>query len=468
MSLMDTDPQLAEASAAASTSACVVLAAGKGSRMRSEAPKALHSVGGRPMLLHLLEAAAAVDAERVVVVAGHGAEAVSAAVKAASPDAVIAYQAEQRGTGHAVLQAREALAGADGDVFILFVDTPLIRPETLAEMARQRRESGAGVVVLGFETQSPGRYGRLALAADGGLERIVEARDASAEELRITLCNSGVMCVDGARLFGWLERLTDQNAAGELYLTDIVALARADAVGCAVVTAPAEEVLGVNSRAELALVEAAFQGRARQTAMANGATLIAPDTVYFAYDTRLGRDVVIGPNVVFGPGVAVEDNAEIRAFCHLEGCRVASGATIGPFARLRPGADVGVDARVGNFVEIKNAVLGEAAAVNHLSYIGDATVGDRSNIGAGTITCNYDGYAKHPTNIGTEVFVGSNSTLVAPLSVKDDVFIAAGSTVTSDAPEGALVVGRARQSTKPGYGAALKRRLAAGGGKKDG
>ncbi|MBX2856953.1 MAG: bifunctional UDP-N-acetylglucosamine diphosphorylase/glucosamine-1-phosphate N-acetyltransferase GlmU [Rhodobacteraceae bacterium] len=468
MSLIDTRPASDETAVPASTTACVVLAAGKGSRMRSELPKALHCVGGRPMLLHLLDAATALDVDRVAVVAGHCAEAVTTAAKAALPEIFIAHQAEQRGTGHAVLQTREALEGVDGDVFILFVDTPLIQPETMASMAQRRRESGAGVVVLGFETPIPGRYGRLALDADGDLERIVEARDATEEELDITLCNSGVMCVDGARLFSWLERLTDENAASELYLTDIVALARADGVGCSVIVAPVEEVLGVNSRAELALVEAAFQVKARAAAMAGGATLIAPETVFLAHDTQIGRDVVVGPNVVFGPEVIIEDDAEIRAFCHLEGCRVASGATIGPFARLRPGAEIGAGARVGNFVEIKNAVLGEAAAVNHLSYVGDASVGDRSNIGAGTITCNYDGYAKHPTNIGKEVFVGSNSTLVAPLRVDDGAFIAAGSTVTSDAPEGALVVGRARQETKPGYGAALRRRLAATGGKKEG
>ncbi len=439
--------------------AFVVLGAGKGTRMKSDLPKVLHPVAGLPMLGHVIRVAATRTPERLAVVVGHEAERVRETVEKLSPGAATPLQEPQLGTAHAVQQARAALQGFEGDVFVLYGDTPLIRPETLARMAASRQE-GAGVVVLGFEAADPTGYGRLVRSADRGLARIVEHKDATAEERAVTLCNSGVMCVDGARLFGWLDRVGNDNAKGEYYLTDIVALARADGVFCAIVEGEEEEVLGVNSRVELAQAEAAFQRRAREAAMREGATLTAPETVFFAHDTRLGRDVEIGPNVVFGPGVVVEDRVEIRAFSHLEGAHVASGAQIGPFARLRPGAEIGMGARVGNFVEVKNTVFGEGAKANHLSYIGDASIGAGANIGAGTITCNYDGYLKHRTEIGDGAFIGSNTALVAPVSVGPQAIVAAGSTITDDVEGDALGLGRARQVVRPGLGARIRASLA--------
>ncbi|SEA63486.1 bifunctional UDP-N-acetylglucosamine diphosphorylase/glucosamine-1-phosphate N-acetyltransferase GlmU [Rubrimonas cliftonensis] len=457
---MTSSPAAASPAAAAPPMAVVVLAAGVGSRMRSALPKPLHRVGGLPLLGHALAAFPAAKAARRVVVVGPGEAGaqVAAAARAAAPDAAIAVQAAQRGTGDALASALPALAGfREGTVLVVYADTPLLKPQTLAAMAAARA-AGAGVVALGFEPPEPGRYGRL-VEDRAGLARIVEAADATADELATPLCNAGAMAVDAARLPGWLGRLDAGNAQGELYLTDLVGLARADGAPCAVVRCGVDEATGVNSRAELAAAEAAFQARARAAAMAGGATLTAPETVFLSHDTRLGRDVTVGPNVVFAPGVTVEDGAEIRAFSHLEGCVVRAGAIVGPFARLRPGAEVGPGAHVGNFVEIKNAVLGEGAKANHLAYVGDATVGAGANIGAGAITCNYDGANKHRTEIGAGAFIGSNSALVAPVTIGAGAYVASGSVVTRDVAADALAVARARQVDKPGLAATLRARL---------
>ncbi|HHX88902.1 MAG TPA: bifunctional UDP-N-acetylglucosamine diphosphorylase/glucosamine-1-phosphate N-acetyltransferase GlmU [Paracoccus sp.] len=436
----------------------VVLAAGLGSRMNSELPKVLHPLGGAPILAHCLRAGAELEPERVVVITGHGAEQVAQAAREADPDTLIAYQAEQRGTAHAVTQARAALEGFSGDVLVLYGDTPFVSSETLTAMLAARAEHD--VVVLGFEAADPGRYGRL-ITQGGALERIVEFKDASAGERAITLCNSGVVCASAPLLFDLIDAVDNDNAAGEYYLTDIVALARARGLSAGVVTCPETETLGINTRTELAGAEAVFQSRARSEALENGVTLIAPETVFLALDTVIGRDAVVGPNVVFGPGVSIESGAEIRAFCHLEGCHVSRGAIVGPFARLRPGAELAEDVRVGNFVEIKNAILDEGAKVNHLTYIGDAHIGERANIGAGTVTVNYDGVLKHRTEVGARAFVGSGSMLVAPLRVGAGAMTAAGSVITEDVPDGALALGRARQVSKPGLAQRLRERLLA-------
>lgn len=440
--------------------AFVVLAAGQGTRMNSDLPKVLHPLAGAPLLAHALAAARSLEPERVVVVVGHEGDAVAAALAEIEPDARIARQEERLGTAHAVLQAASALADFDGDVIVLYGDTPLLRPETLEAM-RAARTGGAAVVALAFEAAEPGGYGRMVLGPGSALESIVEARDATQEQLAITLCNSGVISADRATLFDLLAQVGNDNAKREYYLTDVVGLARANGLSAVAIACPEAETLGVNSRSDLAAAEAAFQARAREAAMENGATLTDPATVWFALDTVIGRDVEIGPNVVFGPGVTIESGATIRAFCHLEGCHVSRGAEIGPFARLRPGAELAEDVRVGNFVEIKNSIVAEGAKVNHLTYVGDSDVGARANIGAGTITCNYDGVFKHRTRIGAGAFVGSNVALVAPVSVGDGALVAAGSVVTEDVPDGALAVGRARQSNKAGLGARLMERLRA-------
>ncbi|MCC5967549.1 MAG: bifunctional UDP-N-acetylglucosamine diphosphorylase/glucosamine-1-phosphate N-acetyltransferase GlmU [Natronohydrobacter sp.] len=436
----------------------VILAAGQGSRMLSDLPKVLHPLGATPLVLHAMRAAREIEPERTVVVVGHGGEAVARVVRAEDEFATVVTQTEQLGTAHAVDQARAALDGASGDVIVLYGDTPFIRPETLEAMlaARARHD----VVVLGFEAADPGRYGRL--IADGeALERIVEYKDATEEERAITLCNSGVICADRAGLFDLIAQVGTENAAGEYYLTDIVALARAQGLSAGVVRCDEAETLGINTRAELAQAEARFQARMRAEALENGVTLTAPETVYFAQDTYIGRDTVVDQFVVFGPGVTVESGAHIRAFSHLEGCHVSRGAVVGPYARLRPGAELAEDVRVGNFVEIKNAQIEESAKVNHLSYVGDATVGPRANIGAGTVTCNYDGVFKHRTEIGEGAFIGSSTMLVAPVKVGAYALTASGSVITMDVPEGALALGRARQDTKPGLGKRLMDRLRA-------
>ncbi len=447
--------------------AVVVLAAGKGTRMKSALPKALHAVGGLSMLGHVISSAATLKPQRLSVVVGHGAEQVEASAATlcealGEPNRNVALstpvQEPQLGTGHAVKQALPALSGFEGDVFVLYADTPLIQPETLARMS-EARAAGAGVVVLGFNAAVPGAYGRLVTSESGALERIVEAKEADAATLALTLCNSGVMCIDGARLADWIARIDANNAKGEYYLTDLVEIAIADGASAGVVIADEAEVLGVNSRADLAEAEQAFQTRARLRAMVEGATLVAPETVFFAADTRLGRDVIIEPNVVFGGGVEIDDDVVIRAFSHVEGARVERGAVVGPYARLRPGAHLEEGSRVGNFVEVKNATLGRGAKANHLTYLGDASVGEGANIGAGTITCNYDGYLKHRTEIGAGAFIGSNTALVAPVKVGDGAIVAAGSTITESVEADALALGRSRQSVRPGLGARLRESL---------
>lgn len=438
--------------------ALIVLAAGKGTRMNSDLPKVLHPVAGEAMLIHAMAAGAALDPARVVVVAGHGAEAVRTAVLAHDPEAQVVIQAEQMGTAHAVAQAAPALDGFAGDAVVLYGDTPFIRPETLARMAQARARHD--IVVLGFEAADPGRYGRLVMA-DDDLERIVEFKDATEAERAITLCNSGVVMAAAPVLFDLVEAVGNDNAAGEYYLTDIVTLARARGLSATAVTCAEAETLGVNSRAELAGAEAAFQARARAEALETGVTLPAPETVHFARDTVVGRDAVIEPYVVFGPGVTVESGALIRSFSHLEGCHVSRGAVVGPYARLRPGAELSEDVRIGNFVEIKNALLAEGAKVNHLSYIGDAEIGEGSNIGAGTVTCNYDGVFKHRTTIGKGVFIGSDTMLVAPVTVGDGAMTGSGSVISRDVEPGALALARARQENKPGFATRFFARLRA-------
>lgn len=430
--------------------AAIILAAGKGTRMKSDTHKVLHPIAGRPMLLHLIDSVKALGAAREVVVVGAGREQVEAAVTPLGAET--AHQAEQLGTGHAVLQAREALAGFEGDVLILYGDVPLVTPETMRRMvARLHGEDAPAVVVLGFRPADPGAYGRLIVASGDRLSKIVEYKDASPEERAVTLCNSGLMAVRGADLFALLDRVTSDNAAGEYYLTDIVGLANGDGRVAAVIETGATEVAGVNSRGELAALEAEWQQARRARAMVEGATLIAPETVWFAYDTQLGRDVTIEPNVVFGPGVTVADGVTLRAFSHIEGATIASGATVGPFARLRPGAVLEADSHVGNFVELKNAVLGKGAKANHLTYLGDASVGAGANIGAGTITCNYNGFLKQKTVIGEGAFIGSNSALVAPVTIGDGAIIGAGSVITRDVEPDALAVTRPETLKKQGW-----------------
>jgi len=440
--------------------AAILLAAGQGTRMNSDLPKVLHPLASAPLIAHALATAGALAPERTVVVVGHGGEAVAAVARRIDEGVAVVTQAEQKGTGHAVLQAVPALDGFSGDALVLYADTPLLRPATLRAML-DARAAGADVVVLGFLAADPGGYGRLVVDAAGDLAAIVEARDATPEQRTIVLCNSGILAADLATLRSLLAEVRGDNAKGEYYLTDVVALARARGLVTRAITCPEAETLGVNCRADLAAAEAAFQARARAAALDNGTTLTDPASVWFALDTVIGRDVSIGPNVVFGPEVTVESGATIHAFCHLAGCHVSRGAIIGPFARLRPGAEIAEDAHVGNFVEIKNAIVEEGAKANHLSYIGDARVGRGANVGAGTITCNYDGVFKHRTEIGERAFIGSNTALVAPVRVGDGAMVGAGSVITEDVPAGALALSRARQETRPGLGKRMMERLRA-------
>ena len=425
--------------------AAIILAAGMGTRMRSSLPKVMHPLGGRPMLRHLLAAAEQVF-ERIVVVVGPGMEVVA---KLAAPHAVVVQQ-DRLGTAHAARMAAPVLAGYAGDVAVLYGDNPLIRAETMRALLAARAQ--AGLALMAMRPADPGRYGRVLTDAAGHVQRVVEWKDATEAERAVTLCNAGVICADAARLFAWLDAVGNHNAAGEYYLPDVVGLAVADGQRCVAVEAPEAELRGINSRAELAVAEAELQARWRAAALDGGVTLVAPETVFFAPDTALAPDVLVEPNVVFGPGVRVESGAVIRAFSHLEGCVVRAGAIIGPYARLRPGADVGEAAHVGNFVELKATTLGRGAKANHLSYIGDATVGAGSNIGAGTITCNYDGVHKHRTEIGARAFIGSNTALVAPVRVGDGALVAAGSTITEDVPDNTLALARGRQVNKAGRG----------------
>ena len=439
--------------------ALIVLAAGEGTRMRSELPKVLHEVAGAPLISHALAAGEALAPQRTVVVAGHGADLVRLAVSVEAPDAAVVIQRERRGTAHAVAQARDALSGFSGDAIVLYGDTPFIRPETLRRMA-EARGAGADVVVLGFEAADPGRYGRL-IVEDGRLVRIVEHADARADERAVRLCNSGVVMAGAETLWELIDEVRDDNASGEYYLTDVVGRATARGLRAEVVVCEEAETMGVNSRADLASAEAAFQDAARLRMLEEGVTLTAPSTVHFSLDTILGRDAVIEPHVVFGPGVRVEGGARVRAFSHLEGCVVEAGAVVGPYARVRPGTRIGAGARVGNFVEIKAAEIGAGAKVPHLSYVGDAHVGARANIGAGTVTCNYDGVSKHRTVIGADAFVGSATMLVAPVTVGAHALTGSGSVITRDVPPGALAIARSRQRTIPDRARALMQRLRA-------
>ncbi|MBY6115483.1 bifunctional UDP-N-acetylglucosamine diphosphorylase/glucosamine-1-phosphate N-acetyltransferase GlmU [Mameliella alba] len=440
------------------STALITLAAGKGTRMKSDLPKVLHRIAGAPMLWHALRAGAALDPERSVVVAGHGFDEVAASVREYDPEMQVVEQAEQLGTGHAVKVALPALEGFDGDVVVLYGDTPFISSDTLEALRAARATHD--VVVLGFEAADPGRYGRLVLDGDE-LVKIVEFKDATDAERQITLCNSGVIAVDAALLTRMLAKLGNDNASGEYYLTDVPDLARAEGYKATVVRCPEAETLGVNSRSDLAFAEAAFQAAARAELLDLGVTMQAPETVHLAWDTVIGRDAEIEPNVVFAPGVTVESGARIRAFSHLEGCHVSRGAIVGPYARLRPGAELAEDVHVGNFVEVKNAVLHEGVKANHLTYIGDAEIGQKTNIGAGTITCNYDGVFKHKTTIGKNAFIGSDTMLVAPVTIGDGAMTGSGSTITSDVPAGALAIARGKQETKPDLATKLMNMLRA-------
>jgi bifunctional UDP-N-acetylglucosamine pyrophosphorylase/glucosamine-1-phosphate N-acetyltransferase len=437
----------------------IVLAAGGGTRMKSRMPKVLHPVAGQSMLGHVLSSVAGGGADAVSVVISSEQPEVGEQALRLLPSALIATQHERRGTAHAVLAAGEALNAGYGEILVAFADTPLVRPETFAAL-RGALAGGAAVVVLGFEARDPTGYGRL-VERDGKLEAIVEHKDATAEQREIRLCNAGLMALAGEHASAILEAIGDDNAQHEFYLTDAVAIARSRGLDAVVLKAPESEVQGINDRAQLASAEAEFQRRKRHAVMLEGATLIAPETVFFSFDTVVGRDVVIEPNVVFGPGVSIADGAVIHAFSHLEGARVGEGASVGPYGRLRPGTSLGEKAKVGNFVEVKAAEIGPGAKVNHLTYIGDAAVGAAANIGAGTVTCNYDGFVKSRTTIGANAFVGSNSSLVAPVTIGDGAFVGSGSVITSDVAPNALAIGRGRQVEKDGWATTFRKEAAA-------
>ena len=436
------------------TCLAIVLAAGEGTRMKSARPKVLHEIGGLPMLAHVLGAVAEAGAQAVAVVIGPDREDVAEAARQAAPAARIFVQRERLGTAHAVLAAKEALAGGYDDVLVLFADTPLVTPATLSRL-RGALAEGAALAALGFEPDDPAGYGRL-LVEGGELVAIREHKDASEAERKVGLCNAGLMALAGQNALSLLEAIGNANVQKEFYLTDAVEVARKAGRKAVHVLAASEDVMGVNDRVQLAAAEAVFQTRMREKAMRDGATLMAPESVFFSADTKTGRDVVIEPHVVFGRGCTIEDNAVIHAFSHLEGAHVRMGATVGPFARLRPGADLGRDAKVGNFVEIKSALVGEGAKISHLTYIGDASIGAGANIGAGTITCNYDGYNKFKTEIGAGAFVGSNSSLVAPVKIGDGAYIGSGSVITKDVPADSLALARAQQAEKPGWAARFR------------
>lgn len=436
----------------------VVLAAGEGTRMRSTRAKVMYAIANLPMLGHVLTAAKAAGATRLALVHGPDAADVQDFAHALAGDMLALYEQRDRlGTAHAVLAARPALQEGCDDVVILFGDTPLMRPETLIS-ARNALANGANLAVLGFRTADPTGYGRLILDADGHLAAIREHRDASPVEQNINLCNGGVMAIDGRYALDLLNAIGNDNAKGEYYLTDIVAVARARNLNVAVVECPEEDILGINTQAELARAEAIAQGRLRAAAMAQGVSMVAPETVFLSHDTHFGQNVTIEPNVVFGPGVSVGDNAAIHAFCHIAGARIGANVSVGPFARLRPGTSLDANARVGNFVEVKNATVGAGAKINHLSYVGDASVGAAANIGAGTITCNYDGFNKHRTEIGAGAFIGSNSALVAPVRIGEGAYIGSGSVITKPVGDNALALERAEQIEKPEWAARFRAR----------
>ena len=440
--------------------AAIVLAAGKGTRMKSDLHKVLHPLAGRPMLAHLLASVDALAPAHTVVVVGSGREQVEPLV--AAHGGVVAVQDPQHGTAHAVQQAQAALHGFSGDVVILYGDAPLVTTQTMQRMLERLRAADApAVVVAAFRPSDPLHYGRIVADVGGMIEKMVEYKDASPEERSVDLCNSGMMAVRAEDLWPLLARVGNANAAGEYYLPDIVMLAAADGRRSAVVEVDADEVAGVNSRAELAEVEALWQRRRRAAAMADGVSLVAPETVWFSHDTEIGRDTIVEPNVVFGPGVQIAERVRVRAFSHIEGATVAAGAEIGPYARLRPGTEIGEAAKVGNFVETKKARLGKGAKANHLSYLGDADIGAGANVGAGTITCNYDGFFKYGTTIGEGAFIGSNSALVAPVAIGAGAIVGAGSVVTRDVAADALALARGAQQEKPGWAARFRAAMAA-------
>ncbi|MFB9950864.1 bifunctional UDP-N-acetylglucosamine diphosphorylase/glucosamine-1-phosphate N-acetyltransferase GlmU [Rhizobium puerariae] len=437
----------------------VILAAGDSTRMKSSMSKVLHPIAGRPMIAHVMAAVAEAGMTDAALVVGRDAEAVAKAGSVAGVSVEAFLQKERLGTGHAVLAAREAIARGYDDVLVTYGDVPLVTAAPFAA-ARERLAQGADIVVIGFHTDKPTGYGRL-LVENGELIAIREEKDATEEERRITWCNSGLMAIDGRKALALLEKIGNDNAKGEYYLPDLVEIARAAGGKVVAVDAPETEVAGCNNRAELAFLERLWQERRRHELMVSGVTMIAPETVFLSYDTEIDQDALIEPNVVFGPGVKVEGGAVIHAFSHLEGARVSAGATVGPFARLRPGADLAPQSKVGNFCEVKNGRIGEGAKVNHLTYIGDAVVGAHSNIGAGTITCNYDGVNKHETHIGANAFIGSNSSLVAPVSIGDGAYVASGSIITDNVPADALALGRARQEIKPDRAKSIRERALA-------
>ncbi|MBP2558706.1 bifunctional UDP-N-acetylglucosamine pyrophosphorylase/glucosamine-1-phosphate N-acetyltransferase [Neorhizobium galegae] len=437
----------------------VILAAGDSTRMKSSMSKVLHPIAGRPMIAHVMAAVASTDVTEAALVVGRDADGVAkaGAVEGVAVEAFL--QTERRGTGHAVLTAKQAIARGYDDILIAYGDVPLVTSAPFTA-AREKLAAGADVVVIGFHTDRPTGYGRL-LVENGELVAIREEKDATDEERKITWCNSGLMAINGQKALSFLEGITNQNAKGEFYLTDIVEIARAAGGKVVAVDAPETEVAGCNNRAELAMLEKLWQERRRHELMISGVSMIAPETVFLSYDTEIGQDALIEPNVVFGPGVRIDGGAVIHAFSHIEGAHVSGGATVGPFARLRPGADLSAGSKVGNFCEVKNARIEEGAKVNHLTYIGDAFVGAHSNIGAGTITCNYDGVNKHETRIGANAFIGSNSSLVAPVSIGDGAYVASGSVITENVPADALALGRARQEVKPERAKILRERALA-------
>jgi bifunctional UDP-N-acetylglucosamine pyrophosphorylase/glucosamine-1-phosphate N-acetyltransferase len=438
--------------------AVIVLAAGLGTRMKSNLPKVMHPLAGQPLIRHVIATVEALDPERIAVVVGAEMAAVSRAVQ---PHPTV-VQEPRLGTGHAVQAARPLLEGFGGDVLIVYGDTPLLPAATLRRMIEARRGPTApAVVVLGFRPETPGGYGRLLVDGDGRLEAIIEAKDASPEQLALPWCNSGVIAADGASLFALLDQTSNDNAKGEYYLTDIVAIARAQGLDCRMVAGEEADLIGINSRADLARAEAFLQDQLRARALADGVTLTDPASVFLAADTRLGRDVVIEPFVVFGPGVTIGEGVTIRSFSHIEQAAIEAGASIGPFARLRPGAAIGAGAHIGNFVEVKNSAIAAGAKVNHLTYIGDATVGAGANVGAGTITCNYDGFVKARTTIGAGAFIGSNTSLVAPVTVGDGAIVGAGSVIARDVAADALALTRGPHVEKPGWAAAFRKAQAA-------
>jgi len=440
--------------------AVVILAAGQGTRMRSDTHKVLHPIAGKPLLMHLLDTVDRLGADKRVVVVGKGRDQVEKALK--GRDVLIAHQAEQKGTAHAVQQAKDALEGYDGAVLILYGDTPFVEPETLRRMLDRLNGAGCpGVVVLASTPDDPLKYGRIILWQGDHIAKMVEYKDATEEERAVRLCNSGMMAVRAADLFRWLDKVGNANAAGEYYLPDIVNIAASEGRLAVVIKGDPYETAGVNSRAELAHLELDWQRRRREQALQDGATLIDPESVWFAADTKLGRDVTVEPHVVFGPGVEVADGATIKAFSHIEGAIIATKAVIGPFARLRPGARIGEKAKVGNFVEVKKAVLGPGAKANHLSYIGDSEVGANANIGAGTITCNYDGFGKYPTVIGAGAFIGSNTALVAPVNVGEGAIVGAGSVITKDVAADSLAVERNEQRGIAGWAKRFREKMLA-------